>query len=78
MQTTIESSANGVVIHIPERIAEEVGLKAGRTAEVVVEAGLLVIRSVAPATLSELLAGITEANLHGEWDTGAPVGNETL
>lgn len=29
-----------------------------------------------PPTLEELVAGITEENKHGEWDTGQPVGNE--
>jgi antitoxin component of MazEF toxin-antitoxin module len=29
-------------------------------------------------TLSQLVAGITPENLHGEWDTGPAVGREVL
>ncbi|MBY0528394.1 MAG: hypothetical protein K2R98_33695 [Gemmataceae bacterium] len=29
-------------------------------------------------TLTQLVAGITPENLHGEWDTGPAVGNEAL
>lgn len=29
-------------------------------------------------TLAQLVAGITPENLHGEWDTGSPVGREVL
>jgi antitoxin component of MazEF toxin-antitoxin module len=29
-------------------------------------------------TLAQLVAGITPENLHGEWDTGPPVGREVV
>jgi antitoxin component of MazEF toxin-antitoxin module len=29
-------------------------------------------------SLAKLVAGITPQNLHGEWDTGRPVGREVL
>jgi antitoxin MazE len=29
-----------------------------------------------PLTLDELLRGVTDENLHGEWDTGPAVGRE--
>ena len=40
--------------------------------------GKLVIQALTgePLTLDELLRGVTEQNLHGEWDTGPAVGRE--
>jgi antitoxin component of MazEF toxin-antitoxin module len=37
-----------------------------------------VVRPAGPATLAELLAGITPENLHGEWAAGPPAGAELL
>jgi antitoxin component of MazEF toxin-antitoxin module len=40
-------------------------------------AGKLVVEVASEApTLSELLQGVTEANLHSEWKTGPAVGKE--
>jgi antitoxin component of MazEF toxin-antitoxin module len=43
-----------------------------------VAGGRLVVRPAGPATLAELLAGITPENLHGEWAPGPPAGAEIL
>ena len=53
-------------------------MKAGLEPDALVEVsaageGLVVRRAY---TLAVLLAGVTEENLHGEVDTGSPVGNE--
>ena len=55
-----------------------VALGSGEPAEVEVAGGRLVVRPAGPATLAELLAGITPENLHGEWAAGPPAGAELL
>ena len=46
--------------------------------ELSLRGGQLVIRLLPrePLTLEELLQGVTDENLHGEWDTGPAVGRE--
>jgi len=78
MRTSVESRTGGVAVVIPEAVAARAGLRGGEPAEVEVANGRLVVRPVGPATLAELLAGITPENLHGEWAPGAPVGAELL
>lgn len=36
------------------------------------------VKAVRRFTLKGLLEGVTEANLHGELDSGPPIGNEVL
>jgi antitoxin MazE len=40
--------------------------------------GALIVRPITPQplTLDELLRGVTDENLHGEWETGPAVGKE--
>ena len=46
--------------------------------ELLLVEGKLIIQALAeePLTLDELLRGVTDKNLHGEWDTGPAVGKE--
>jgi antitoxin MazE len=78
MRTSVESRPGGVAIVIPEAVAARAGLRGGESAEVEVAGGRLVVRPAGPATLAELLAGITPDNLHGEWAPGPPAGAEIL
>ena len=68
----------GVAVVVPEALAVQAGLSGGDPAEVEMAGGRLIVRPAGPATLSELLAGITPENLHGEWAAGAPAGAELL
>lgn len=78
MRTSVEPCPGGVAVVIPEAIAALAGLRGGESAELELTGGTLVVRPAGPATLAELLAGITPENLHGEWAVGPPVGAEQL
>jgi antitoxin MazE len=78
MRTSVESRPGGVAVVIPEAVAHRAGLRGGEPAELEVADGRLVVRPAGPATLAELLAGITPENLHGEWAPGPPAGAEIL
>lgn len=78
MRTCLEKHPGGVAIVIPEEVAARAGLRGGEPVELEVTGGRLVVRPVGPATLAELLAGITPENLHGEWAAGPPAGAELL
>lgn len=70
---------NSVALRVPHALLRELGAAEGKSAEMVVRDGELVVTPLNRAPryeLSELLAGITEENLHGEVATGPAVGNE--
>lgn len=78
MRTHVETHPAGVAVIVPKALAARVGLHSGESAEVELSGGQLVVRPSGPASLADLLAGITPDNLHGEWATGASVGAEQL
>jgi len=78
MRTSVESRPGGVAVVVPEAVAARAGLRGGEPAELEVAGGRLIVRPAGPATLAELLAGITPENLHGEWAAGPPTGAELL
>ncbi|WP_439574917.1 AbrB/MazE/SpoVT family DNA-binding domain-containing protein [Phreatobacter sp.] len=78
MNMPITKWGNSLALRIPSSFAKEIGVGEGAIADLSVENGTLVVRPVAkPAyDLAMLVSGITEANLHGETDTGYAAGNE--
>lgn len=78
MRTRVEKCPGGVAIVVPAAVAACAGLREGEPADLEVTGGRLVVRPAGPATLAELLAGITPENLHGEWAAGPPAGAELL
>jgi antitoxin MazE len=78
MQTKIQRWGNSLGLRIPRYFAEEAGVEVGSQVDLSVRHGDLVVRAVKRRTyrLSELLAKVTTKNLHGEVDTGEPVGRE--
>jgi antitoxin MazE len=78
METRIQKWGNSLALRIPQAFAREIGLSQDSSVELSLEEGRLVITPVPAAgvRLEDLLAGITPDNLHGEADTGSPVGNE--
>jgi antitoxin MazE len=78
MVTRIQKWGNSLALRIPKSFAAEVGLKQDVVVELsLVEGKLVVTPTPEPRlTLEELLAGVTEDNLHSEVDTGSSVGNE--
>jgi antitoxin MazE len=77
MKTRVQRWGNSLAVRIPKAFAAEVGLADKTPVVLRVNRGALVVEpSNAAPSLAELLGGITEANLHREFDTGRPVGNE--
>jgi antitoxin MazE len=78
MRTRVEKCPGGLAVIVPESLADQAGLRPGVPAELEWGDGRLVVRAGSPATLAELLAGITPENLHEEWAAGPPDGAELL
>ncbi len=78
MLTKVQKWGNSLALRIPRSFAAEIGLeKDGPVDMAVVDGQLVVTRLATPAySLEELLAGITDENLHQEQDFGPPVGAE--
>jgi antitoxin MazE len=77
MKTRVQKWGNSLAVRIPKALAEEAGLRANTAVELSLVGGSLVVQPVAPPlTLEELLRGITDDNLPGEWDTGPATGKE--
>jgi antitoxin MazE len=69
---------HSLAVRIPKSFALEAGLYAGAAVELSLVEGRLVVEPIRPQLLrlEELLRGITEENLPGEWDTGPTRGRE--
>lgn len=78
MKTRVQKWGNSLAVRIPKSFAAEAGLREDAAVELSVVEGRLIVQPVAPKppTLEELLRGVTDQNLHGEWDTGPAVGGE--
>ncbi len=77
MKTRIQKWGNSLAVRIPKTFAAEAGLHANAPVELSLVEGALVVQPItAPLSLEELLRGVTEENLPGEWDTGPAVGKE--
>jgi antitoxin MazE len=78
MKTKIQRWGNSLAVRIPRSLAEETRLTQDSTVELSLDSGRLVLTPVRQGepTLNELLAGVTEENIHEEWDTGPAVGAE--
>ena len=79
MKTHIRMWGNSLGLRIPRSFATEAGVDDGSTVDITVQNGDLLIRPVRRPrySLAELLADVSDQNLHGEVSTGDPVGNET-
>ena len=78
MKTRIQKWGNSLALRIPKSFAIETGLEQDALVDVALVDGKLIVTPLpAPSiTLEQLLAGITDANRHAEYDTGEAVGNE--
>jgi antitoxin MazE len=78
METTVRKWGNSLAIRIPRPFADELGILEGHPVQIAVEAGRLVVRPAPrPLALRELLKQVRPGNLHGEVESGRPVGRET-
>ncbi len=77
IQARIQKWGNSLAIRIPKPFALEVGLEQNSLVAVSIEEGKLLLEPIKPSyLLEELLAGITQDNLHNEIETGLAIGNE--
>lgn len=78
MRTTLPKWGNSYVVRIPKSFIKEVGLEYRTDIKLTLEDGKLVIQPIKEEmiTLDDLLAQVTNKNLHSAADTGASIGNE--
>lgn len=78
MRSKIQQWGNSLALRIPKPFAEEAGLSRHAEIELKLVDGRIEILPVEEPqqTLEELLAEVTEDNLHSELDTGPAVGKE--
>lgn len=78
MQTRVQKWGNSLGVRIPRGLAEQVGLGAGTEVSLSAKDGELIVKPALPTRLSldELLAGVSDGNLHSSVDTGSAVGAE--
>ena len=79
MKTHVQKWGNSLAVRIPKPYALEIGLDKNIIVDVSVSDGRIVLEPVAEPkyTLAQLLAQITDANLHAEVRSEPAVGNET-
>jgi antitoxin MazE len=78
MRTTVQKWGNSLAVRIPKTFASEAKLAEDSPVELSLEEGRLVVTPVPRKrrTLAELLAQVTDDNIHPEVDWGPPVGKE--
>ena len=78
METRVQKWGNSLALRIPKPFALELGLEADSPVEIALADGRLVVTPLArPApSLEQLLARVTDANMHREVDSGPAVGSE--
>jgi antitoxin MazE len=76
MKAKIEKRGGELILKIPERVAEVLELEEGTEVELARLGGSLLVTPGTVPTLEDLLEQVTEDNLHGEIETGPPVGRE--
>jgi antitoxin MazE len=77
MRARVQKWGNSLAVRIPKSYAVDAGLDSETEVELSLEDGKLVLTPYAAKfTLRQLMAQITDENLHNEVDTGTAVGRE--
>jgi antitoxin MazE len=78
MQTQVKKWGNSLALRIPKSLAERLALKTNTEVEIQVVGDQLIIKPLPEPelTLEDLLAQITDENLHQEVETGVAAGQE--
>lgn len=78
MRSRVQKWGNSLALRIPKSFADEMGLEKNSSVELMLKEGMLVVAPVAEQkrSLEELLAQVTDENIHHEWETGPPEGEE--
>jgi antitoxin MazE len=80
MRTNIQKWGNSLAVRIPKAFASDLGIDQNAPVDLSMEDGALVLRPVLESnySLDNLLAQVTDDNIHPVVDWGAPVGKEVL
>ena len=80
MQTKVQKWGNSLALRIPKSFALSMNIKQNEVVDLFIGDGKLIVTPITKKeySLKELLADVTEDNLHGEFDTGMPMGKELL
>lgn len=78
MQTKIKKWGNSLALRIPKSFALNANLRQDKLVDISIDKEKIIITPIGEKeySLDDLLAGVSEDNLHDEIDTGAPVGKE--
>lgn len=77
VRTKVQKWGNSLAIRIPRGFAEQLMIRQDSEVDLSLEADRLIIRPRhTEPSLSELLAQVTDENIHGEVATGEPAGRE--
>ena len=78
MHAKITKWGNSLALRIPKSFALNANLKQNELVDLSIEKERIIITPIHEKeySLKELLDKVTESNLHGEFDTGGPVGKE--
>jgi antitoxin MazE len=78
MLARIQKWGNSLGLRIPKALAEDANVAEGSDVELNVENGSIIVTAQRKMRyrVKDLVAGITPENMHGEIDTGPPVGRE--
>ena len=78
METRVQKWGNSLALRIPKSFANQIGLEPNSPVELSLRSAELVIVPVKSPVLKldDLLAQVTEQNLHDEVDTGSTVDGE--
>ena len=78
MQSRIKKWGNSLALRIPKLIASDINLKVNERVNLSIQKDSIIITPLGGQkySLEKLLEGVTEKNLHGEYDTGQPIGKE--
>lgn len=78
MKSRVQQVHGDLTLVIPPTIASSAKVTEGSEVDLTVENGRIVVAASGSPTyvLHDLLAQVTDENLHGESDWGPPVGNE--
>ncbi len=78
MQTKIKKWGNSLALRIPKSFALNANLRQDELVDISIDKEKIIITPIGEKeySLDDLLAGVSEDNLHDEINTGAPVGKE--
>jgi len=79
MKARVQKWGNSLALRIPKSFAAEVGLDRDALVDLSLRDGKLIVEPLpkSPLSLDDLLAAVTSENVHGEVETGPPMGRES-